>query len=222
MNIIDDAKHARSLYIDLELTCWDGPPPAGTRPEIIEIGAVEMDLDSLIILKEAAYLVRPRHLEISQRCSNITGISADDLRGAPPFDKVLGMLIEQFKPSEKLCCIWGNDADILSAACRSWGLRSPLRNVVDLGQLYWRLFLLRQMPSVKSAVEILGLRFDGAPHTGLADARNTAFIHAAILRRMRNQPDPVPVADRPLEAERSTIFAEKLMPLLRDITIEGG
>jgi inhibitor of KinA sporulation pathway (predicted exonuclease) len=58
------------------------------RPKIIEIGAVEMDLDNLNIIKEQAYIVRPRHLDISKRCSDITGVSRGDLGGAPSFNSV--------------------------------------------------------------------------------------------------------------------------------------
>jgi inhibitor of KinA sporulation pathway (predicted exonuclease) len=217
MIITDAAKHEKAFYLDMEFTCWDGPPPVGLRPEIIEIGAVEMDLDSLHITKERTFFVRPRHLEISTRCSDITGISVDDLRAAPPFDKVLGVLIDEFRPSERLCCSWGNDADLLSEACRSCGMRSPLRNVVDLSHFVWRLFLLLQRPSVRSAIEILGLRFEGAAHTALADARNTARVHAEILRRMRNHPDrDQSLADSHQQEEGPTVLAEKLIPLLKD------
>ena len=111
-----------------------------------------------------------------------------------------------------------DDADLLSAACQSFGMRSPLRNVVDLGQLFWRLFVLRQRPSVQNATEILGLRFNGVPHTALADARNTALIHAEIVRRVREQPvSSAVIAETRREPENSTVFAEKLMPLLGDI-----
>ena len=52
--------HPRSLYIDVEMTCWTGPPPPGMKQEIIEIGIAEMDLRTLDITREASYFVRPR------------------------------------------------------------------------------------------------------------------------------------------------------------------
>jgi hypothetical protein len=48
-----------------------------------------------------------------------------------------------------------------------------------------RLFLLKQQVSLEKAIEILELAFDGMPHTALADPRNTARVHAALIRRMR-------------------------------------
>jgi DNA polymerase III epsilon subunit-like protein len=83
------ATHERALYIDLEWNCWDGLPPAGRRSEIIEIGAVEVDLNSLEIARKAAYLLRPRHLDIGSRCTRITGISTEDLKSARAFQEVL-------------------------------------------------------------------------------------------------------------------------------------
>ncbi len=40
----DDIHHTHALYLDLEWTCWNAPPPPGMQQEIIEIGIVEMDL----------------------------------------------------------------------------------------------------------------------------------------------------------------------------------
>jgi len=34
------------------------------------------------------------------------------------------------------------------------------------------------------------MSFDGMPDTALADARNTARVHAAVIRRMRREPEP--------------------------------
>jgi inhibitor of KinA sporulation pathway (predicted exonuclease) len=56
--------------------------------------------------------------------------------------------------------------------------------------LFSRLFLIKQQVNLAKAIEILGLGFDGTPHSALADARNTARVHAAIIRRMRREPDP--------------------------------
>jgi hypothetical protein len=60
-----DMFHTTALYLDLEWTCWDAPPPPGMQPEIIEIGLVEMNLDTLDIIQEGTYFVRPRRWERS-------------------------------------------------------------------------------------------------------------------------------------------------------------
>lgn len=193
---IDELCYTSALYMDLEWNCWDGPPPPSHPMEIIEIGLVELDLKSLAILREAAYLIRPRRLEISRRCTRITGIEQQDLKNAPRFPVVLEQLIRDFNPCEKLCCVWGNDLEIFAKACGTYRLRTPFHRGMDLSQVVWDALLLRERPSVKSAVQRLELPFDGVAHTALADARNTAHVHAELLRRIRSGSDhmmqPIP------------------------------
>ncbi|MFZ0301880.1 MAG: 3'-5' exonuclease [Terracidiphilus sp.] len=218
---VDAEQYQRTLYLDLELTCWDRPQPVGRSPEIIEIGVVEMDLKGPKIINEAAYLVWPRHLEISTRCANLTGLSVDDLKSAPPFEEVIDALVSKFSPSTKLCCTWGRDAELEADACRSHGVRTLLRNALDMGYLFSRVFLLCEQPSLRKAVDIIGLLFDGVPHTALGDARNTAHVHAAIIRRMRREPDPAhDVRNQLPDCSRPTLFAEKLNQAMRKLN--GG
>jgi len=47
----------RMLFIDLELTT-DEPPPPGWKSEIIQLGVAELDTDTLEVGRTAAYLVR--------------------------------------------------------------------------------------------------------------------------------------------------------------------
>ena len=110
-----------------------------------------------------------------------------------------------------MCCTWGHDSEFLAEACGRYKLRSPLRNCVDVAQLFWRNFLLRSQPSLRAAMDALGIEFDGIAHTALADARNTARVHAAMTRRMRGISDPV-LADAPVVTDTSaeTLFGEKL------------
>src|SRR3981189_1680082 len=101
--------------------------------------------------------------------------------------------------------------------CLTDTLRSPLRSVVDVNEIFWRVSLLRQQPSLRRALEVLGLPFDGAAHTALADARNTARVHAEILRRIRR--DTEPTSDKVAtasESSRRTLFGEKLHRVLEE------
>jgi inhibitor of KinA sporulation pathway (predicted exonuclease) len=187
---ITEAQFERALYIDLEWNCWDGPPVPGRYQEIIEIGVVEVDLAALETLREKDYRIRPRQLDISIRCMQITGLTASDLRSAPRFPEVLGQFERDFNPRQMLCCTWGADAHVLASECGRHKLACPLRNRLDVSQLFSQSFLLRQQPSLQNAITIAGLPFDGITHTALADARNTARVHAEIIRRMRCEQAP--------------------------------
>lgn len=203
--------HGRGLYIDIEMTCWSTTPPLGMKPEIIEIGVVEMNLHTLKITRESSYFVRPKRWEISQHCTELTGITKDDIQKARSFPEVLQLLKEEFTPGKALCGAWGNDANLIEATCHAYGIKTPLRYRLDLSQLFPWLVLLKQTPSLRDAIAMLGLEFDGVPHGALVDARNTARIHAALIHRMRREPDPVAASVKPaIEASPITPFGEKL------------
>lgn len=201
--------HTRSIYLDVEMTCWNSAPPQGMKPEIIEIGIVEMDLVTLDITRERSYFIRPRRWQISTLCTNLTGITENDIQSGRPFAQVLTELTEEFAPSQALCGTWGNDAALIAAACQTNGRQNPLRNLLDLAFLFQRLFLLKQQSGLASAIQMLGFDFEGVAHGALVDARNTARAHAAIIRRMRREPDPPSIIE-PARAEPRSIFAEKL------------
>jgi inhibitor of KinA sporulation pathway (predicted exonuclease) len=213
----NDMHHTHGIYLDVEMTCWDSPPPLGMKQQIIEIGIVSMDLISLDIILEASYFVRPRQWDISPKCTALTGITKEDIQSARSFPEVIADLTEAFEPKTKLCGTWRDDASVIASTCRMQGLRSPLRYLLDVEHLFQGAFLLKQQVSLQGAVKLLGLEFDGVPHGALADARNTALVHAAIIRRMRREPDPlsVPISE-PLEATMS-LFAEKLSYSLRNL-----
>jgi inhibitor of KinA sporulation pathway (predicted exonuclease) len=87
----------------------------------------------------------------------------------------------------------------------------PFRNVLDLAPFFQSLFLLKQMSSLHNAVSTLCFDFDGVPHGALPDARNTALLHAEVLRRMRREPDCATSVPQTTEAPAAvTSFGEKL------------
>lgn len=174
-----------------------------------------MDLGTLETTQERSYFVRPRRWEISSRCTQLTGISTEDIRTARPFPEVLTAITQEFAPSKGLCCTWGDDAALIARACQSYGLKSPLRNLVDMAFVYKQMFLLKDPAGLRTAIEMLGLSFLGEQHTAMADALNTARVHAALIRRMRREPDPAPPPAQPAaKASPQSAFAAKLLKAL--------
>jgi inhibitor of KinA sporulation pathway (predicted exonuclease) len=186
------------------------------QQEIIEIGIVEMDLLTLNITEEASYFVRPRRWEISPKCTELTGITTEDIRKAKPLDEVLATLTKKFRPATKPCCTWGDDVTVISRTCTSLGFISPFRRPIDLSKVFQGAFVTKDQLSLGRAIQMLEMEFDGVPHGALPDARNTARLHASILRRIRREPDPIPspVVERN-EVVSLSDFAQKLSESLK-------
>lgn len=203
-----------ALYLDLEMNCPDRFRPGDADPEIIEIGIVELDVVSLEIVREANYLVRP-HRDISRRCTKITGLTGDDFRGAKPFRDVIADICVQW-PGKATGIAWGEDGAVLTRACRQHRLRTPFRRFIDLSHIVRHALLLQNQLSLRGTLDLLGLPFDGCAHMAVADARNTARIHAEIVRRLRGRhptSSPVPEA-RPAQP---TWFGQLLEDSLKTI-----
>ena len=175
-----------------------------------------MDLTDLKLLDEASYFVRPRRWEISEKCTKITGITDQDIRSAKPLAEVLRVLIKRFQPQGKPCCAWGEDVPIFARACSEVGIVSPFGRPIDLSKVLYGALATKDIAGLKAATEMLGLKFDGFAHGALPDARNTALIHAAILRRLLQIPELTGTISAETEVVQSlSSFAQKLNDSLR-------
>lgn len=99
---------------------------------------------------------------------------------------------------------------IFARKCSSIGLMS-LPESIDLSTVLHGAFVTKERIGLSAASGMLGIKFDGFAHGALPDARNTALIHASILRRLRQQSDRVISADNSGNPPASiSSFAQKL------------
>src|SRR5262245_24832841 len=98
------------LIIDLEATCSNDGTVPRHEMEIIEIGAVMQSSRTFEIESEFQIFVRPvRHAELTEFCSELTGITQDDVAGAPPFREALEAMKQwMFAFDDALFCSWGD------------------------------------------------------------------------------------------------------------------
>ncbi len=178
----------RSLYIDLELTCWENVlPPTGEKNEIIQIGLVEVDNSNLSIRREKNIYVKPIHSSISEYCTNLTGIKKSDISSkGRPLNEALSTIQKEFGPNSKMCFAWGKDNDAINDACIEMMIRNPFQeSMIDLGLIFRSTFDIKQNLSLPAALEFLNLKFEGKQHDALVDAKNTAILHIEMIRRAR-------------------------------------
>ena len=70
---------SRVLVIDLEVACWQGPPPPGEEHEVIEIGNAILHVHDLHVEPGPEILVRPTRSTVSDFCTELTGLTQEAL-----------------------------------------------------------------------------------------------------------------------------------------------
>ena len=117
--------HNRVVCFDLEMCCWNDNG-IGRTGEIIEIGLAEIDLTSSEIVKRAQYYVKPEVDEVSQFCTELTGISRPKLdKQGRTLEEILSSMKKNFGGSNKIYASLCRAYIILHKECVKKGLEIP-------------------------------------------------------------------------------------------------
>lgn len=178
----------RLLFVDLELTCWDGEPPPGQRSEIIEIGLAEVEVEALRITRSGRYIVRPRNSTVSPFCSALTGLTQDDVkRRGRPLKEVFGSLRKDWGPARKAWYAWGADRTFLDMSVEGGDADahpfSP--GFFDLAQLYATLRGCGARVSLDDALKHENLEPHGRRHSAEGDAIDAARVWMRVAGCLR-------------------------------------
>jgi inhibitor of KinA sporulation pathway (predicted exonuclease) len=73
--------------------------------------------------------------------------------------------------------------------CQKYNIEYPFNRHIDLKTVFGVLFGLKKSISVERAIESLGLKFEGRPHSGKDDALNIARILKNLSSRVQKQRD---------------------------------
>ena len=173
------------LCIDLEATCWDhAPGPRGEGSfdpyvsEIIEVGVAILDTTSPEITKEQI-LIKPIASPVSEFCTNLTGLTqerldADGLSKADAWDRM-----SHIWKKGRYWCSWGNyDMKQLMTDSENFGLKMPFHPVWhnNVKTTFGLFFAGGKSAGLGTALDRLGMKFEGRPHCGADDAYNLARI----------------------------------------------
>lgn len=173
------------MIVDIEHTCThDGSIPPEER-EIIEFGAVVVDIKSLEIIDDFSALVKPlRHPKISNFCSQLTGITQSELDNSNNFKTVFSNFLNWYpKTSKVLFATWGSyDLVQINIDCVSHNLPhfSP-DAVLNLKKTFKKVNKLKKPIGLARALELCQCDYDGSHHRALDDARNTVKLLPFIL-----------------------------------------
>ena len=178
--------------VDLEATCDDG---ADRVPqEVIELPCVVVERSTTRVVAAFDTFVRPTEAPLlSPFCTRLTGITQDDVDGAPELPEALEMFDEFVGDA----CGWGSSAFCV-ATDGAWDVGTMLvgecaRKRVKLRRYWKRYFDVRaefsklyyesDLParSMSAMLDEMGFSFEGRRHNGLDDARNIARVVSRIL-----------------------------------------
>lgn len=186
------------LIVDLETNRWqkDRPQlPAQSNwslvNEIIEIGAVLIDSESLEIKKKFQTFVKPRcHPILSEFCKNLTKIEQFQIDEAPDLaiaKMYFAHIFELYdKENEPIFCSWGkHDRDQLWSDCvEKYSLPYPFEenNHLDLKPILCNALNTRSR-GLKRVLSKLDLKFEGQYYSAIDNAINTARVLKEIVNR---------------------------------------
>lgn len=182
-----DVRADRILFIDVEMTCWDGPVPEGQAPEVIEIGVAELDLATLEVTRSQSYLVTPVFSKISPYCTDLTGITVEEMRRrGRPLKEVSARIVKDFGSRSKQWMSWGPDRRAIDGDHATKGVPATFSAAfVDMGLEFKHSLGQSRGIGLTRAMQLYGLERTGRIHSGEQDAIDTALLWAEMSRRRR-------------------------------------
>lgn len=207
---VDVSTMRHMLVIDLEATCDDKGTVPSHEMEIIEIGAVMVDLVDLQPVSEFQSFIRPtKHPKLTAFCTSLTSIRQKDVDAAPLFIDVYKDLLRwssayQYAAPEKspsdtasidentgenqggLC--WGSWGDYdrkqFLLDCARHQTRFSLPNHVNIKRLFSSRYNQSRGYGMAGALAKVGIPLVGTHHRGIDDARNIAKLLPWALGRV--------------------------------------
>ena len=178
------------IIFDLEFTAWECSMARrwmapGEFQEVVQIGAVKLDAQTLTRLDELDLLVAPRfNRTLSPYFTNLTGISDADVaaRGmdfAGAYDRFLDFA------GDGTIAAFGRDDHVLTANLRLYGIRDarPLPPFQDLRRWFAACGIDPRGLLSCDIGPLLGVPFQGRTHNALDDARSIASGMAVMASR---------------------------------------
>ncbi|MCO1335857.1 exonuclease domain-containing protein [Microbulbifer sp. OS29] len=184
---MDLSRYRYFLIVDLEATCCNKQSIARNEMEIIEIGAVMVEAETLSVVDEFTTFVRPvRKPLLTAFCTELTSICQADVNGAPVYPAA----IKQFKAwlyqyESFLFCSWGDyDKAQLHQDSQFHKVSYPIGTEhINIKKLFSLNQNLKKKYGMAGALTLSGLSLDGTHHRGIDDARNMARLMPFVLGR---------------------------------------
>lgn len=179
------------LVLDLEATCWNNEEERGNQiSEIIEIGILTIfPLEkNKIVKQEKRIFTIPRHSQISEFCTQLTGIDKDMIKkNGVQLQDAFNTLKKEYGSQNAVWMSWGDyDKNMIQISANRLNVDNPFQaSHINLKVLFSMLMGFDKGFGVTKALTRLGLAFEGTQHSGADDAYNTARIWVKLQEIFR-------------------------------------
>lgn len=174
------------LILDFESTCSDDGSLPRNESEIIEIGAVAVDGQTLEPIGEFQAFIKPKlHPKLTDFCKELTSITQEDVDTAEEFEEVANSLFRfAFLHGVEWWGSWGKydfnklNEDVALNNYHSHPLPWEHFNVKEAFSDRQK---LKRRLGLSGALKLAGLTFDGTAHRGIDDAKNIVRLLPYIV-----------------------------------------
>lgn len=176
------------LVIDLEATCDEERRIRSRHMEIIEIGSVLVEAETLLPVAEHQTFVKPvRHPVLTDFCTKLTTITQADVANAPGFPRALASLARFIDGRDVLFCSWGDyDRRQFEQDAKFHNVALPFgEEHLNVKKQFSAQLGEETRYGMATALKRVGLPLQGTHHRGIDDARNIARLLPWALGRER-------------------------------------
>ncbi|MFE3000608.1 exonuclease domain-containing protein [Nocardia sp. NPDC059246] len=171
--------------VDVEATCWEGPNPPGQPNEIIEIGLCVLDTVTRERVRKHSILVRPERSTVSEFCTQLTTLTADQVAAGIGFAEACELLRTEFRADSRPWASWGDyDRKQFTTQCAGTGVRYPFGSRHTNAKLAYSVARdTKRRYGMAEALRLAGIPLEGTHHRGGDDAWNIAALITDMLAR---------------------------------------
>lgn len=175
------------IVIDIEATCWPGPPPDGQESEIIEIGICPVDVATGERLEKRNILVQPTRSKVSAFCTELTGLTQREVSKGMPFRKACALLEREYLTRKRIWASYGDyDRHLFLRQCDLDGVEYPFSpGHINVKSLFGLINMMPYEVGLAHALEIANLEYEGRPHRGGDDAWNIGRLLSGLLLQQK-------------------------------------
>lgn len=172
------------LVVDIEATCWAANEPSALS-EVIEIGLAVLDVKTLTCTK-GGVLVRPTTSTVSPFCTELTGLTPNQVADGIPFHEACTWLRSNGSSSRMWASYGDYDRRMFEEQCRNERVAYPFsQSHLNVKTLLAAVMGWTKAPSMDEALRRLDIPLVGRHHRGVDDAYNIAQLLVRVLQSSR-------------------------------------